>query len=599
MLLGIPVLIIIYLVKSKHEDLPVSSTYIWKLTERFMRKMLPMQKLKRFFVFLFQLLAVAGAAFMTAQPVFYSGTSIKYIAILDASASMCTADGKGVTRFDRALEELRKLTKKINSGHTLSVMYASDEVYYLIQESSSVSDVDQIIDNTVCSMGGCDIDTALALAQETADRYPETSVVLFTDAVCTDMHNIDVVYVGDDVWNASVISLTGTEKNDLLIFTGSVVSSGTDTVLPVGLELDGQPLDVQLVECRDGVPAEVEFSIDANRYGDYRTARLFLDVEDGLPDDNFYAYCVPTEYHWKIRLLSENPRFLRSALESIPHSALRVDTALGYELSGFNLYIFDGLYPEEYPTDGAIMIFGGTDLPDGLTVTGESETPDRLTASGPSGSPLYKDLVLDSTYLARHYSLRANALWDSIFECGGDTVGAVRKSASGTVTTVLSFDVHDSNLPLQSDLTVMLRNIVDYTLPWIMEDYYASVGEELTIHLLPYEDEAYVTKPDGTVQALAMEQSAATFTPTETGVYKITEKSEEKTVSMNFFVHIPATESMTWTLDGYTVDKATGDLWTIGQEEMPKAGTKLSVWIAAAVLVFMLAEWGISCREEL
>ena len=42
MLLGIPVLIFIHLVKSKHEDQPVSSTYLWKLAEKFMKQVLPM-----------------------------------------------------------------------------------------------------------------------------------------------------------------------------------------------------------------------------------------------------------------------------------------------------------------------------------------------------------------------------------------------------------------------------------------------------------------------------------------------------------------------------------------------------------------------------
>ena len=187
MLLGIPVLIFIHLVKSKHEDQPVSSTYLWKLAEKFMKQVLPMQRLKRFLVFLFQLLAVAGTALIVAKPVIYSGNSIKYIAVLDASASMLTANEKGETRFDRALEEVRKLTKKINNGHTVSVIYASDDVYYIIQEASSPSDVDIVLDNTKCAKGGCDIDAAIALAQETADMYPDTEVVLFTDAECTDM----------------------------------------------------------------------------------------------------------------------------------------------------------------------------------------------------------------------------------------------------------------------------------------------------------------------------------------------------------------------------------------------------------------------------
>ncbi|MBQ4240188.1 MAG: BatA and WFA domain-containing protein [Oscillospiraceae bacterium] len=601
MLLGIPVLIFIHLVKSKHEDQPVSSTYLWKLAERFMKQVLPMQRLKRFLVFLFQLLAVAGTALIVAKPVIYSGNSIKYIAVLDASASMLTADEKGETRFDRALEEVRKLTKKINNGHTLSVMYASDDVYYLIQDSSSISDVGVILDNVSCSKGGCDIDAAVALAQETADRYPDTEVVLFTDAECTDMHNIDVVYVGDDVWNAAVLSLSGEEKNDLVEFTGSVISTGIDSMLPVGLEVDGQVLDVQLVECTADVPAEVKFSLDANRYGNYSKARIFLDIEDGLRDDNSYSLCVENPYHWKIMLIGNNPRFLRSALESVPHVTLRTEYKIPDDLSetGFLMFVFDGIYPEEYPADVPVVIFGDGNLPEGITAYDSVDEPAKLRKSEQNASPLHKDLVLDSTYIRRYTPIKGNALWDSVLQCGEDTVAVSRKSSDGTATTVFSFDVHDTNLPLQSDLSVLMRNVVKYSLPWMLEENDASVGEELRISLVPYEDTAFLILPDGTRQDLTMEQASTVFTPTDIGIYRVAEKSEEKMIYKDFFVHIPISESSVQKLDGITVDRSAGDMWGRDDETAPKAATKLSVWIAAGALLIILAEWGLSCREEL
>lgn len=598
MLLGIPVLIFIHLVKSKHEDQPVSSTYLWMLAERFMKQVLPMQRLKKILVFLFQFLAVAGTALIVAKPVFFSGNSIKYIAVLDASASMLTSGDDGTTRFDRALDEIRKLTKKINNGHTLSIIYASDEVYYLIQESSSISDVDLLLENTRCSKGGCDIDAAITLAQETADRYADTQVVLFTDAECTDMHNVDVVYVGDDIWNAAVLSLVGREKNDLIELTGSIISNGVDAMLPVGLEVDGQVMDVQLVECPADEPTEVLFSLDANKFGTYRNARIFIDADDGLSDDNSYSFCVENPYYWKVRLLSENPRYLRSALESVPHVTLRTDVSVDVPSPGFYMYFYDNMYPREYPDDAAIVIFGTDDLPDGITALDPVNEPAKLKNAAALADPLYKDMLLDSTYVSRYVPLRFNALWEELYRCGDDTVAVYRKASDGTVTVVFSFDVHDSNLPLQSDLTVMMRNLVKYALPWMLEESDASVGEQLRISLLPYEDTAFISRPDWSRLDLVMEQGSTVFTPTEVGVYRLTEKSDEKTVYKDFFVHIPTSESVTQKLEGITVDRSAGGVWG-AEEETPKAATRLSVWIAALALIVILAEWGISCREEL
>ena len=144
-----------------------------------------------------------------------------------------------------------------------------------------------------------------------------------------------------------------------------------------------------------------------------------------------------------------------------------------------------------------------------------------------------------------------------------------------------------------------MRNLVKYSLPWIVEESDASVGEQLRVSLVPYEDTAFVTLPDGTRQDLVMEQASTIFTPSDTGIYRITEKSDEKTIYKDVFVHIPASESSAQKLDGITVDRSSGGLWGNDDEPAPKAATRLSVWIAAGALLLILAEWGLSCREEL
>ena len=62
LLLGVPILIIIYLIKSQHEDRSVSSTYLWKLSARFMKKRLPVQRVQKLLLFLLQLLMIVAAA---------------------------------------------------------------------------------------------------------------------------------------------------------------------------------------------------------------------------------------------------------------------------------------------------------------------------------------------------------------------------------------------------------------------------------------------------------------------------------------------------------------------------------------------------------
>ena len=45
-LIGIPILIIIYIIKNKYTEQTIASTYIWKLSERIFKRKKPISKLR-------------------------------------------------------------------------------------------------------------------------------------------------------------------------------------------------------------------------------------------------------------------------------------------------------------------------------------------------------------------------------------------------------------------------------------------------------------------------------------------------------------------------------------------------------------------------
>ena len=81
LLLGIPILIIIYLIKAQHEERAVSSTFVWKLSERFAKKRLPFTRLRRIMLFILQLLLIIVAAMMAAKPVIVKGQTYELPAV--------------------------------------------------------------------------------------------------------------------------------------------------------------------------------------------------------------------------------------------------------------------------------------------------------------------------------------------------------------------------------------------------------------------------------------------------------------------------------------------------------------------------------------
>ena len=69
-LLGVPVLIIIYIIKSKFTEQTVSSTYLWTLSNRFLKKKRKDNKLTGLISLILQILAVVVISFTIAHPVF-------------------------------------------------------------------------------------------------------------------------------------------------------------------------------------------------------------------------------------------------------------------------------------------------------------------------------------------------------------------------------------------------------------------------------------------------------------------------------------------------------------------------------------------------
>ena len=160
LLLGIPVLIFIYLIRPHHEERAVSSTFMWKLSQKFMKKQLPMQRLQRIVLFILQLLLLICAALLIARPALITGKSTEYIAIIDASASMQTVDENGISRFRRAVEDAKQLTEHLPHGHRISVILAGDNAQYLIQSADSASRVKLALEGADCGSGGCNTDKA-------------------------------------------------------------------------------------------------------------------------------------------------------------------------------------------------------------------------------------------------------------------------------------------------------------------------------------------------------------------------------------------------------------------------------------------------------
>ena len=218
-LVSIIVLILIYIIKPNFQNKIISSTFVWKLSLKYKKKRLPLNKLRNVILFLCQVLVLTLATVIIAQPFLNMLTPDinDKVIIIDASASMLTTTG-GTTRFESAIESVKKEAteywEKEEEGK-LTVILAKDTASYVVQQAGVESKtkafeaLNALVDKTngiACTYGSADIKGAIKLAEEITAFNHNVEVSMFTDTNYIDAGSIKVNKVGDvNDWNAAIL----------------------------------------------------------------------------------------------------------------------------------------------------------------------------------------------------------------------------------------------------------------------------------------------------------------------------------------------------------------------------------------------------------
>ena len=231
-LIGIPIVIIIYILKPKYQEKTLTSTHIWKLSLKYRKRKIPLQWLKRSLLLFVQLLIVTVIAFSIAKPQTTKKTEAnKYlgmerIIILDASASMSAVDGEGKSRFDKAKEQILKIATDEEASsydNNLSIIYCGETVESHAMlfttpvtddkdaikdlRQSDVSKIEYLVSTMKCSYVSADYSEAIEKAKKIKGTG-DAAVFLYTDHEFEKTGFVTVVnFAKDGEWNASVSSV--------------------------------------------------------------------------------------------------------------------------------------------------------------------------------------------------------------------------------------------------------------------------------------------------------------------------------------------------------------------------------------------------------
>ena len=648
-LIGVPIIIIIYIIKSRFVQKPVASTFIWKRSLKYVKRKIPLSIILSLLLIL-QILTVVAASLAIARPTVKPFKSNEEILILDASASM-QSSFEGKTRFEAAKEKILEEAEGIGSNNRISVILAGTKAETIIERSEDKINIRYELEDITCTDGDADVEGALELASKIQELNAGATIKLITDKDYENVEGLEVVNIArTGEYNVSILNVT---DEQLLTgdyqFTAEVVSYGRGTECAIGIYIDDDDNDetplvllgskniiLPNTNMNEGGTVNVIFTpnklleetetqivVPIDNIQSYKEVKVVIEDDGGIETDNeYYLYSLEKTIP-KILFVSSKfkttgdgavdvnkPTSLYVALSSngyVPRSDdmfKSVEAALQAkgELKGYDLYIFEGVEPpegEDFPTDGAVWLLNPSSIP--MSVSGvamEQETVDgdfTMILASMSQTNTYQTITknLDCQVgVGRYKPMTHGGNFEKIFSCNGNEACLIAGTSGGVRMVVTSFDFNYSSWPIKiTDYILLINNLVTYSIPDVLPSRDFEIGQ-----IVQFNAPAGANKLTFKYEGIILDETEdldMKFILDKVGVYEVeVTYSDETKVSYMMPTHIPNSESNI-VIVGENVVAAEIPADSVVEAEP----IEIFPYLIALLILLLVTEWGVYHRD--
>jgi hypothetical protein len=510
-----------YLLKQKHVERTVSSFFLWEKAVSTRLSQRPWQKPFKNPLMFLQLFLAALIVMALAGPYFVSAESAdSYTLTLDASMSMTAAD-VAPSRFERAKEEMKNLVLSSTDKTMFSVIAAGGAPYIAINSSFDKRAVINAIDAIPSEYGAFDFTATEELLKTTSG-----ALYVFSDKSYGFYGAKDVLFgISDENMSVSRVALSmEIDRIIALVTVGNFSNKKLDNSIEI--YCDGEFQSVKDVTVEAGGERNVFFT-DLPPDATYIEARLAKD-DFLLADNSGYAVAAAPRKR-KVALITERNVFLENALSLMPSVELyKITPEDAKEITGFYLYVLDGVSLPKTPEDGHVLVFNPQEGAAFLEVKGEIDEPTEITAPiGSSPAPFF-DYIRDASFYAAKVKDIVAPKWAD--EVGSPFILAGR--VDERKAAVMAFDLHDTDLPLRKEFPVFIHNVIRYFIPQGgaagEDDVYC--GEPVELNVSPDAVKSRVATPDGEMDVLP----SVMYNPRIPGIYTLTQETADGEVYADF-----------------------------------------------------------------
>lgn len=604
-LLAVPVLIL-YMLKLRRREVEVSSVMLWQMLLRDREANAPWQKLKRNLLLLLQLLLLAALVIALARPflrvpAIATGT---VVVLLDASASMNATDVEP-NRFEAAQAAVRQLIDGLTTDgtHRVSLMLVGRQPEVLASATGDKDVLKTALGKAHVSEGPADWEAAFALASGAvrAASIEHSTVVIISDGGLPENlpplpGEVRYVPVGESADNLAIEAMAlRPAPNGPELFAKVSNHGDLDRAVIISFYLGEQLFSAQQVNVPAGKSADVVLT-DLPKESAIYKARLSLPASEGdgqevdgfTLDNTAWAVYQPASAG-RALLISPGNVFLEQVLAALPGlQPFRLTPGAPLPADPFDLYVFDSVITDTLPAKDLLLV---NPPPNPLFTVGDVFTHTELSRFI-ADDPLMQHVKWDNVHILKARKVTVPTWARVLVEAeGGPLVFA--GETGGRRVAVLTFDLHDSDLPLLVTYPILMSNLINHLAPAQAFSAPDGLRPGETLVVKPSGGDAVIAidDPNGKRYAATATEAGVVFVDTHMlGVYTVvSNQSVLGAFAVNLFN--PAESNIR---PAQVIRVGQSDVTASAREEQGKL--EIWPWLAAAAFVLLLIEWWIYHR---